>query len=198
MIGMHEEWASVNSSTIGPCITIPAYHPVFITVQQVFVSVTTVLSMLGAVLITGTFVAFKKLRTRARQILVQLSVADFGVAASQLVGVNVNLRKYAGHICSQVAEDDYNFTSDTLCQVQGGFTIFFTVSSYCWTIAVAVYLLTVIVFESQRVGKWMMYAFYPLCWGVPAAVVLVFGLRKAIGFHANVDAGEEGYAYKIG
>lgn len=180
----------VTDITLGPsCTPIPAYHPTFIIVTQAFVSATTVLSILGSVLIVGTFIAFKNLRTRARQLLVQLSIADFAVAASQLVGVNVNLQKYAGHICTGMDQADFNITSDTFCKVQGGLTIFFTVSSFFWTVAVAIYLLTVIVFESQRVGKWLTYLSYPVCWGVPAVIVMAFGLRKSIGFHANVDTG---------
>lgn len=180
----------VTEITTGPsCTPIPAYHPTFIIVTQAFVSVTTVLSILGSVLIVGTFIAFKNLRTRARQILVQLSIADFAVAASQLVGVNVNLQRYASRICTHMDEADINITSDTFCKVQGGLTIFFTISSFFWTVAVAIYLLTVIVFESQRVGRWLTYLSYPVCWGVPAVIVVAFGLRKSIGFHANVDTG---------
>lgn len=181
--------SGVTEVTLAPCTPIPAYHPTFIIVEQVLVSCTTFLSMLGTLLIVGTFIAFSSLRTRARQILVQLSVADFAVALSQLVGVNVNLQRYAGQICTNEPLDDVNITSDTFCKVQGGLTIFFTISSFFWTVAVAIYLLTVIVFESQRVGKWLTYAFYPICWGIPAAMVMMFGILKSIGFHANVDTG---------
>ena len=187
---------TVTGSTFGPssnsCIPIPAYHPSFIHVMQSFVSVTTFLSILGSILIVGTFIAFKNLRTRARQILVQLSIADFAVAASQLVAVNANLKRFAGHVCMGQEQADTNFSSDVFCRVQGGLTIFFTVGSFFWTIAVALFLLTVIVFESQRVGKWLTYISYPVCWGVPAVIVVVFRLRNSIGFHANVDTGNMG------
>lgn len=183
--------SGVPAAIVGPCTPIPAYHPTFILVEQVFVSVTTFLSILGAVLIVGTFIAFKSLRTKARQILVQLSIADFAVAASQLVGVNVNLQRFARHICTHEAQADVNIT-DTFCETQGGLTIFFTLGSYLWTVAVAVYLFTLIVCESPRVGKWLVYSFYPLCWGIPAVLVVVFVMRKSIGFHANVDTGIPG------
>ncbi len=174
---------------LGPCTPIPAYHHSFILVLQVCVNLICILSMMGAGLIILTFLAYKTLRTRARQILVQLSIADFVVAASHLVGVNFNLRKYAGLVCSNQSSADINITSDTFCKIQGGVTTYSTISSLFWTISVAVYLLTVIVFESQRVGKWMTYAFYPLCWGLSALVILGYALKKSFGFHANVDTG---------
>lgn len=182
----------INGTTLEPakpCMPIPAYNPTFISLLQVSVTIMSVFSILGAGLIILTFIAYKTLRTRARQILVQLSIADLTVATTHLIGVNVNLPKYAGMICSKHADNDLNITSDIFCKVQGGVTIYFTIGSYLWTIAVAIYLLTVIVFESQRVGKWLTYLFYPLCWGVPAVVIAVFSFQHAFGFHANVDAG---------
>ena len=181
----------LEPATLKPCTPIPAYNPTFIIVLQVCVSTTSLLSMLGAILIIATFVFFKSLRTRARQILVQLSIADFGVATSQLIGVNVNLQKYGGQVCSNSSETD-NFINitDVFCKAQGGITTFFTISSYLWTIAVAVYLLTVIVFESQKVGKWLTVAFYPLCWGISAVVVITWAIQDSFGFHANVDKGD--------
>jgi G protein-coupled receptor 157 len=186
--------STAKDITLGPaapaCKPIPAYHPTFIIVMQASVSMTTLLSILGSVLIVGTFIAFKNLRTRARQLLVQLSIADFAAAASQLVGVNANLENFAAHICIGQEQADLNVTNNMLCKVQGGITIFFTVSSFFWTVAVAIYLLTIIVFESPTVGKWLAYLSYPICWGVPAMIVMAFGLRQSIGFHANVDTGE--------
>lgn len=171
------------------CTPIPAYHPTFILALKVCVNFVSFLSITGASLIIGTFIAFKSLRTRARQILVQLSIADFAVAASHLLGVSINLPKYSHHICKEIPLSDVNFTTDVFCKIQGGTTIFFTVASFFWTIALALYLLTVIVFESQRAGKWMTLMFYPVCWGIPTVLVIVFAVIQSFGFHANVDTG---------
>lgn len=181
-----------NTTPLNPsiCHTIPAYTPNFILALQVLVNLVCILSMLGAALIIYTFIAYKTLRTRARQILVQLSIADFGVAASHLVGVNVNLHRYAKHVCIESPESDVVTENSTICTVQGAVTTYSTIGSLFWTIAVGVYLLTVIVFESQRAGKWLTYAFYPVCWGLPAVVILAYALEKSFGFHANVDTGK--------
>ena len=176
---------AMNDST---CTPIPAYDPTFVHIMQICVNIICVLSMLGAGLIIFTFVAFKTLRTNARQLLVQLSIADFMVAASHLVGVNVSLPRFAGHICSRHPE---NLTSDIFCKVQGGITIFFSFSSYFWTVAVAIYLLTVIVFENQRIGKCLTYSFYFICWGISAILVIIIGVRGNIGYQASFDTGTE-------
>lgn len=182
---------NINIATESPCDpTLIAYRFGFVVALRVSVSITCLLSMFGASLIIGTYVAFKELRTKARQILVQLSIADFFVASSELLGVNINFPKFMEKICSDYEEHDNNITSDLFCQIQGGITVFSTVSSYFWTIAVASYLLMIIVFESQRVGKWLMYMSYPICWGVPAVLVLTLGFLKYLGFRPNLGAGK--------
>lgn len=183
---------TANESSLVPCEPIPAYRYDYIVAMRVCVSITCVLSMFGAGLIMGTFIAFKELRTKARQILVQLSIADFIVAASHLFGVNINLPKFAETVCRDY-EDNGNITSDLFCKVQGGVTVFSSVGSYLWTIAVAYYLLVIIVFESQRVGKWLVYISYPVCWGIPAVLVCILGYYRYLGFRPNLDAGESRY-----
>ena len=172
------------------CETIKAYRFDFIVALRVCVSIACVSSLFGATLIIGTFLAFKELRTKARQLLVQLSITDFLVAISHLIGVNVNLPKFMNKICLDYEGNHTNITDDLFCQVQGGVTVFSTISSYLWTIAVAYYLLMVIVFESQRLGKWMVYLSYPICWGLPAVLTAVIGYYRFLGFRPNIGTGK--------
>ncbi len=181
----------INVSTIYPpvCIPIPAYHPTFIRILQVCVNITCILSMLGCTLIIATFVAFKQLRTGARRLLVMLSIADFLVAASQFAGVNINLPKYAKLVCRD-ANMMNETAKDLFCEVQGGITLFSTTASLMWTMAVAIYLFVIIVFESQKVGRVLMYVFFPLCWGIAVITVVTVGELGYLGFHENVDKGK--------
>ena len=55
---------------------------------RVTIMLTCVLSMLGALLIVLSFVCCKDLRSRGRQILVNISLMDFGVAAFNLFGAS--------------------------------------------------------------------------------------------------------------
>ena len=182
----------INTTNELLCEPALAYTFGFVVALRVCVSITCVLSMFGASLIIGTFVAFKELRTKARQILVQLSIADFLVASSQLFGVNINLPKLMENICIDYEgnQTNVNFTDDIVCQVQGGITVFSTVSSYYWTLTVAFYLLVIIVFESQRVGRWLMYFSYVVCWGIPAVLVFNLGFLKFLGFRPNLYVGK--------
>ena len=61
---------------------------------RVAVWITCSLSLLGALLIIFSFVCFKAMRSRAREILVHISVMDFLVAASNLTGAAVNFDRF--------------------------------------------------------------------------------------------------------
>ena len=169
--------------------TLPVYDHRFVATLTAAVVVTALLSIFGSGLIIFTYAAFKNLRTVAREILVQLSIADIIVALSHLVGIVVNLPKYIPKPCETPEEVVNDTGRDIACQVQGGATMFGTLSSFLWTIAVAVYLLTIIVFERQQFAQWLRWTFYPICWGIPLSLVLWFGLDDYLGFEESIDIG---------
>ena len=53
---------------------------------RLIVGVTCFLSIVGAILIILSYVCFKNLRTRAREVLFHLSLMDLGVAAANFIG----------------------------------------------------------------------------------------------------------------
>ena len=61
---------------------------------RVGVGTSSSLSLIGAALIVFTFVNYRDLRTTARQLLVNLSIADFMVASSHIVGLLENQGSY--------------------------------------------------------------------------------------------------------
>lgn len=167
----------------------PIVRPGVVVAQQVTVSVTCLLSLIGSGLIVLIHVAFKDLRTGARQILVQLSVADIIVAASHMFGVLYNLPYYArGCKTERIPEEEGQ--TDLGCEVQGGITMFGVLASYFWTIALALYLLVIIVFERKVIGKRLRLAFYPVCWGIPLITAIVFGAQGLLGFDESLDIGK--------
>lgn len=171
--------------------TLPVYDHRFVATLTAAVVVTSLLSVSGSSLIIFTYAAFKNLRTVAREILVQLSIADMIVTLSHLVGVLVNLPRFVPKPCETPEEvvDDTDRVRDIACEVQGGATMFGTLSSFLWTIAVAVYLLTIIVFERQQFAQWLRCTFYPICWGIPLSLTLWFGLDHYLGFEESIDIG---------
>ena len=172
----------------------------FILTVRVLAGTTCVLSILGACLIIFTYAAFKDLRTLARQQLVNLSVADTIVAASHFVGVAaLNIDDYQA---SYDDNPDYNSSNstltetltaqDALCRVQGGFTMLGTLASFLWTLALGFYMLMVIVLKRPDYARYLLFVYYPACWGIPLALTLWFALVKPIylGFGEGADIGE--------
>lgn len=72
----------------------PVYDRRFVATLTAAVVITSLLSVFGSALIIFTYAAFKNLRTIAREILVQLSVADIIVAVSHIVGITANLPRF--------------------------------------------------------------------------------------------------------
>ena len=177
----------ILNSSCGP---IPTATEQFILAVQITVGTTCVLSVFGASLIILTYVLFKDLRTTARQLLVNLSVADIFVAGSHFAGLLTNYRRFSTKPCFYTNGDVS--TTDTWCDIQGGLTMFGTIASFLWTIGVAVYLLFVIVLRRPVAAKRLVYTLYVLCWGIPAALVIAFGVAGYLGFEENVDIGELG------
>ena len=172
------------------CSPVTVFSHEVVLAQQITVSITCVLSLIGAGLIIFSYVAFKDLRTGARQILVQLSIADIIVAASHMFGVLKNLPQYV-HVCDSEPRGQEG-RSDIYCEIQAGFTMFGVIATYLWTVAMAVYLLVIIVFEKRIVGKRLRIAFYPICWGIPLTVAIVFGSQNFLGFDESLDVGKSG------
>ncbi len=162
----------------------PAIRPKFLLALEILVGTTCILSILGASLIILTYVAYKDLRTTARQLLVNLSVADWIVAASHFVGIfhyKTFIPQYNRH---------YRSNTDTLCSVQGAFAMFSTVASFLWTISLAAYMFTIIVWRRPKLAKRLVVLFYLVCWGIPTILTIWFGFKKFFGFIETTDVGK--------
>ena len=76
-----------NSTNFNNSKAAPEDSPALLLAIRVGVGTFSFLSVVGASLIIFTFLAFRDLRTLARQLLVNLSVADLIVGVSHLVGL---------------------------------------------------------------------------------------------------------------
>ena len=139
-----------------------------------------ILSALGAGLIIITYVAFKDLRTTARLLLVNLSVADIIVALSHFVGLQANYDRFI-----DFEDCSVNNKTDDLCTTQGAVTMFGVLASFFWTTAVALYLLVVIVLQKPEAAKKLQFAFYPICWGVSAVMAVFYAVVGYISFEKS-------------
>ncbi|XP_071944385.1 G-protein coupled receptor 157-like [Antedon mediterranea] len=124
-----------------------------------------ILSAIGSILIILTFIIWRDLRTKTRELLVYLSVTTFFVSVSYAYGI---------------IED---FHSNPMgCTVQSAITTFSETSSFFWTVAIAMYLYALVAQSSQVVMNRLVWLFHFVCWGVPLITVIVAVSFGALGY----------------
>ena len=103
------------------------------TLDYAYVIVTccmSVLSLFGCFIIIFTFICFKELRTKGRQILLCLSVADMITAIGNILGAAWAFNKDLGL---------------AYCKFQVALHVFSTNSMYFWNVSMAIYLYVALV-----------------------------------------------------
>ena len=156
--------------------------------SKILVGTASCLSILGASLIIFTYLAYPELRTTLRQILLNLSIADFISATANLVGMSINFYHYL-----DPRKTPYQNQSEVwqkLCLVQGGFAVFGTDSSILWTMSMALYMFVVVVLKRPEFGERLyLIGHYVFCWGLPAIITVVFGSVGWLGFEPYTTPG---------
>lgn len=154
---------------------------------RVFSSVMSCLSMGGALLIILSFIFFKSIRTKAREVLFHLSLADFGVGCTNLIGAIIN---YGSFIDKCHLQHHINHTSTlplschtyvNLCKTQAFFAEFFSVASILWTLLLGFYVYILVLDSSRVLSAWIVRFGYVVCWGLPLLVSVWFVLTKKLG-----------------
>ncbi|XP_025906821.1 G-protein coupled receptor 157 [Nothoprocta perdicaria] len=142
------------------------------TSERVAVLLSCALSFVGSGLLVGTHALWPELRTRPRQLLLYLSLADLLSALSYFYGV---LR-------------DFERTSWD-CVLQGALSTFSNTSSFFWTMAIALYLYLTLV-RGSPTGTGLLCCFHVVSWGVPLGITVAAVALKKIGYDAsNVSVG---------
>ena len=179
-----------NFSVINNSVKIffPTQTEQFKTILTVAVSITSILSMIGSLLIIVTYCLFKEIRTLARQLLVCLSVADLLVATASLLGLITNFSTKFEDVQSTNATsvDLYNW-----CKTQAAFHVFGTESSILWTIAVAVYMFVLVVIrpKMRQWGVKLVVLLYIACWGIPFILTLWLAIDGFLGYDLAATPG---------
>ncbi len=170
-----------------------------------------VLSMLGALLIVLSYLCWKDLRSKGRQILVHISIMDFGVGFSNLYGAAVHFtdhyQKTTYYNCttfiSKLFVPSY-FSERTayssimcpeseqiqsLCLAQAVLSLFFTYASIFWTLSLSFYLYFRIVHGSTRLAQYSLIFSYFICYGIPILLALWMLLTGRLGYSPYESAG---------
>lgn len=155
---------------------------------RVIVGITCCLSMCGAALIILSYFLIKDIQTKSRHILVHLSLADFGVACCNFIGVTVYFDQYLRYCPAEQLQKTgavVNHSNSALqhsvlscntlqgmCKAQAFLAAFSTLASVLWTLSLAVYIYCLVVHSKNKVHYKVVYVSYVLCWGLPLFISL--------------------------
>ena len=145
------------------------------------VGVSCCLSILGSLLIVLSYILFKKRRTRAREILLHISLMDLGVALANLIGLSVYFDQY---YANKVFNQSYEVPSyiDGLCKAQAFFAVYCTYGSILWTITLAAFLYFLIVHSKTRIAIYFYWISHVVCYVLPLLLSLWLLLTKKLGY----------------
>ena len=163
---------------------------------RVVVGVTCFFAIVGALVIILSYCLDKEIRTKSRQILVHLSIADLGVALANLIGVIVYFDQYIRSCTtdldvltpsnSHLQEEVHNVTVFAqhssghikvscrvlygLCKAQAFVAGYSTLASVLWTQTLAVYIYCLVVLPNSKIYGRVVYFAYVFCWVMPLLI----------------------------
>ena len=170
-----------NWSTMPPAEVFMVKDPT----MRAVVGVSCCLSILGSLLIILSYILFKKRRTRAREILLHISLMDLGVALANLIGLSVYFDRF--YYTSHQTHHPVASYIDGLCKTQAFFAAYCTCASILWTIALAAFLYFVIIHHRTKRAAYFVWSCYVFCYGFPFFLTLWLVLTKRLG-HSPLDS----------
>ena len=166
---------------------------------QIVCGIVCVLSLLGSLAIVLTYALLKEIRSKARELLVHVSLMDITYTTANFVGMMI---PYRDHLCDDINSTNYHLCDDInstncsssksyerICEAQAFFAVYGTVGSVLWTLALAVYLYYRIVSRDEIVTKRLVRVLYVVCYALPLYVSLWLLLDHHMGYPRNVLSG---------
>lgn len=147
--------------------------------ERAVVGITCCLSILGSLLIVLSYVCFKSMRSKTRQILVHLSLMDLGVALANLIGDAVYFDQY---LYRPDAADGNTDTITALCKTQAFFAAYFTYGSILWTVALATYIYFLTLYCDTKLATRFLKFSYVFCYVLPFLLSLWLVLTGRLGY----------------
>lgn len=139
--------------------------------DKVLTTTTASLSIVGTLVIMITFVLWPDIRTNSRKIIVCISIGDFFVACSNILGV---WEREMDHWKSA-------------CEIQAAIGMVAVLSTFFWTVYLSVYFYLVIskkisVDSERRIMLW----FHFTGWGIPLAITAIAKEKGATGYSGDL------------
>ena len=146
-------------------------------VNRSLVGIMCCLSILGSITIMATFALWKELRTTSRKILLFLSLSDLLLASSNLIGVLIPMNGNIQH------------PRNAFCVTQSFLTTSFSITSFLWTLTLAIYLYLAIVKGKQVLGKKLLPFFHFINWLLGPIINGVAIHERMLGYAENPITG---------
>lgn len=159
---------------------------------RVVVGLTCFFAIIGTLIIILSYCLDREVRTKSRQILVHLSVADMGVALANLIGVIVYFDQYIRDCTDAPTTSNSHLTEEmslaqqssssmhhihvscnvlySLCKAQAFVAGYSTLASVLWTQILAVYIYCLVILPNNKIYVKVVYFAYVYCWGMPLLV----------------------------
>ena len=139
-----------------------------------------ILSILGSLAIILAYLCVKKIRSKAREILLHLSIMDILYSTANLIGVWVPY--YKNLIATNNTDTSTYRTFHNVCIAQAFMANYGTIGSVLWTLGLAVYLYYRIVSRHHNFTKIVIIILYILCYLLPLYVTLWLFLTNGLGY----------------
>lgn len=162
------------------------YDPIIVTYTMLGLGVTSdVASILGSSFIIITFFIYRDIQTRARQILLMISISDFFNAWSYFFGQSWSLHNMNFSGC-YVGKPQYEIW---FCVGQATLNVFFTLSCYAFTILLSFHILFLLCGRNIFKKKFVFFLAVVFGWGIPFVITLVGLLPGWLGPGRSVTVG---------
>lgn len=146
--------------------------------------ITCILSAFGSLLIILSYVCIRPIRSKAREILVHISVMDLIYTMANLIGaaINFNVDRQRGSPAYEGA-----------CKAQGWFAVYGTIGSVLWTIGLTVYLyfkvVTIHLQPRTQTMKVLLVAQYIVGYAFPILVATYYLVLGLISYNRFLSSG---------
>ncbi|XP_053395808.1 G-protein coupled receptor 157-like [Mercenaria mercenaria] len=159
----------------GTTVTLATYN-------LVLTGTSSILSILGGIMIFFTYCKMREIRNFTRTLLVYLTLADVLVSVGHLIAVIRYSYVYNGIPKTENCTSNEATKFETTCIGQSFLTTFASLSSFLWTTVIAIHLWSSIVLKTRRTEKHSMHVLYHvICWIVPLTIVLVLLHKNYLG-----------------
>ena len=146
-------------------------------VLKIISGVTSILSILGSIAIILSYIIIKSVRSKARELLVHLSIMDLTFTSANLIGIALPYDRYLLH-----KHGHEHHTFNGVCKAQAFIAVYGTIGSVLWTLGLAVYLYYRIVSRDVNVTKWVVRVLYVVCYTLPLYASLWLLLTGHLGY----------------